>query len=444
MRPELAGLQDSRQAPQDGSGRTLAAWLAYLEHLHSKSIDLGLERVRAVLERMPEAPPVPVITVGGTNGKGSTTAFLEAILHSAGYHTGCYTSPHLLRYNERIRVDRKVASDEAIIAAFEAVERARADTPLTYFEFGTLAALHHFRARAVDVLILEVGLGGRLDAVNVIDADCAVVTSVALDHMEFLGPDRESIAREKAGIFRAGRPAVFGEGDVPDSLRQHAQALGAGLLVAGQDFRHQSNPSQWSFHGPRGSLHALPYPALRGAYQLDNAACALMALSCLQAQLPVALQHVRDGLVSVDLPARLQVLPGQPAVILDVAHNPHAASALARSLARMSGYKRTLLVCGMLEDKDIPGVTSLFADFADAWYLTDLPPPRGASAASIERHLPACPRQPEIRCFDAPGAALRAALADAAPEDRIVAFGSFLTVASVMEALGRTGGAWES
>ncbi|MDE3011290.1 MAG: bifunctional tetrahydrofolate synthase/dihydrofolate synthase, partial [Pseudomonadota bacterium] len=318
--------------------RDLAGWLAYLEHLHSKPIDLGLERVRAVLERLPARRPVPVITVGGTNGKGSTTAFLEAILVAAGYRTGCYTSPHLLRYNERIRIDRRPASDADIVASFEAVECVRGDTPLTYFEFGTLAALHHFDQAQVDVLVLEVGLGGRLDAVNVVEPDCAVVTSVALDHMEFLGPDRESIAREKAGIFRAGRPAVFGEADVPASLAAHATDIGALLHVAGREFSHRSGGSQWHFQGPRGQQYSLPYPALRGAYQLDNACCALTALALLQDRLPVAQQHVREGLVGVTLPGRLQVLPGRPAVILDVAHNPHAAAALARSLERMGGY----------------------------------------------------------------------------------------------------------
>jgi dihydrofolate synthase/folylpolyglutamate synthase len=423
--------------------RDLAGWLAYLERLHSKSIDLGLDRVRAVLERMPPQRRVPVVTVGGTNGKGSTTAFLEAILHAAGYRTACYTSPHLLRYNERIRVGRQVATDRAIVDAFQAVELARGEVPLTYFEFGTLAALYLFDRAQVDVLILEVGLGGRLDAVNVIDADCAVVTSVALDHMEFLGPDRESIAREKAGIFRPGCPAIYGEPDVPASLLEHAARTGARLLLAGRDFRHQSTALQWTFHGPAGDQHALPYPALRGAYQLDNAACALAALGCLQEQLPVAQQHVRAGLLGVDLPARLQVLPGRPTVILDVAHNPHAATALARSLARMAGSRATRLVLGMLHDKDIAGVTALFAQLADAWYLADLPPPRGASAAEIEGQLPALRRAGPVRRFPDPGAAVRAALEDAGPDDRVVAFGSFLTVAAVMQALGRTEPAWE-
>ncbi len=433
--PEVPSRQQGEEGAQ-GHPRDLAGWLAYLEQLHSKPIDLGLERVRAVLDRLAPRRAVPVITIGGTNGKGSTTAYLEAILQAAGYRTGCYTSPHLLRYNERIRVAGRPASDDDIIAAFEQVEAVRGDTPLTYFEFGTLAALQHFEGCAVDVLLLEVGLGGRLDAVNVLDADCAIVTSVALDHMEFLGPDRESIAGEKAGIFRAGRPAVFGETDVPRRLQQHAEQLGVLLHTAGRDFRHESTPSQWNFHGPAGSLYALPYPALRGAYQLDNAACALAALALLQTMLPVALQHVRDGLVRVSLPGRLQVLPGRPVVILDVAHNPHAAGALSRSLARMSGFRQTRLVLGMLHDKDIAGVVSLFGGLADAWYLSDLPPPRGAGAAEIAALLPG--DAVVANHFREPGEALRAALADAQEDDRIVVFGSFLTVASAMQALGRT------
>lgn len=398
--------------------------------------------MRAVLERLPARRQVPVITVGGTNGKGSTTAYLEAILVAAGYRTGCYTSPHLLRYNERIRIDCRPASDAAIVASFEAVESVRGDTPLTYFEFGTLAALHHFDQAQVDVLVLEVGLGGRLDAVNVVEPDCAVVTSVALDHMEFLGPDRESIAREKAGIFRAGRPAVFGEADVPVSLAAHAAAIGALLHVAGREFSHRSGGSQWHFHGPRGQLYSLPYPALRGAYQLDNACCALAALALLQDRLPVAQQHVREGLVGVRLPGRLQVLPGRPAVILDVAHNPHAAAALARSLERMGGYRRTLLVLGMLQDKDLAGVASLFRGIADHWYLADLPPPRGARAVELAAALGE--GSAPFECFADPAQAMAAALDSAGESDRVVALGSFLTVAAVMVALQRTEPAWGS
>jgi len=418
----------------------VADWLSYFEGLHAKAIDLGLDRVIEVLHRLPPAKKIPVITVGGTNGKGSTTAYLEAILHAAGYKTGCYTSPHLLRYNERIRINRKPASDEEIVQSFVAVETARAQTSLTYFEFGTLAALHHFSRCEVDVLILEVGMGGRLDAVNVIDSDCAIVTSVALDHMEFLGPDRESIAQEKAGIFRAGRVAIFGEKEVPVSLKAYADSVGAKLWVNGETFHHQSSASQWDFIGPGNTLFSLPYPALRGAYQLDNASCALAALTALQDRLPVSMQHIRQGFVSVDLPGRLQVLPGRPAIILDVAHNPHAASALARSLERMPGFKTTRIVLGMLRDKDIPGVTQLFRGLVGAWYICDLPAPRGSSASELASQIDVgdAENPPSIQLFSNPGQALQAAQEDADPDDRIIVFGSFLTVASAMESLGRT------
>jgi len=428
-------------APASLSPRSgvLTDWLSYLEGLHAKAIDLGLDRVVEVLKRLPVAKKVPIITVGGTNGKGSTTAYLEAILHAAGYKTGCYTSPHLLRYNERIRINRKPASDSEIVNAFAAVEQARQQTSLTYFEFGTLAALHHFAECEVDVLILEVGMGGRLDAVNAVDSDCAIVTSVALDHMEFLGPDRESIALEKAGIFRAGCVAIFGETDVPLSLRNYAQTIGAHLRIAGQDFQHHSTPSQWNFVSPEGTLFALPYPALRGAYQLDNASCALAALTALQQVLPVSMQHIRQGFVSVDLPGRLQVLPGKPAIILDVAHNPHAAGALVRSLERMSGFKTTRVVIGMLRDKDVLGVTQLFSGLVGAWYVADLPAPRGASASELVSHIHLGDSKlaPTVKMFSSPAMALQAAQMDADPDDRIVVVGSFLTVASAMESLGR-------
>ena len=429
----------SSASPFPTSG-VVADWLSYLEGLHAKAIDMGLDRVVEVLHRLPHAKKIPVITVGGTNGKGSTTAYLEAILHAAGYKTACYTSPHLLRYNERIRINRKPASDAEIVESFLAVEAARQQTSLTYFEFGTLAALHHFSRSEVDVLILEVGMGGRLDAVNVMDSDCAIVTSVALDHMEFLGPDRESIALEKAGIFRSGCVAVFGEQDVPESHGEYAQKLGAKLWVAGKAFHHHSSPSQWDFVGPDGTLFALPYPALRGAYQLDNASCALAALMALQDLLPVSMQHIRQGFVSVDLPGRLQVLPGRPAIILDVAHNPHAAEALARSLERMAGFKTTRIVLGMLRDKDVRGVTQFFSGLAGAWYICDLPAPRGASAEEVAKQIDwADPNSaPTLQLFSNPAQALQAAQHDADPDDRIVVVGSFLTVASALGSLGRT------
>jgi dihydrofolate synthase / folylpolyglutamate synthase len=436
---KFKGLHILPSASRSPSSGVVADWLNYLEGLHAKAIDLGLDRVIEVLSRLPYTKKVPVITVGGTNGKGSTTAYLEAILHAAGYKTGCYTSPHLLRYNERIRINRKPATDAEIVASFERVEAARQHTSLTYFEFGTIAALHLFAQSELDVLILEVGMGGRLDAVNAVDSDCAIVTSVALDHMEFLGPDRESIALEKAGIYRSDCVAIFGETDVPHSLRHYADSLGAHLWIAGETFQHQSSPSQWNFKGPAGTIFALPYPALRGAYQLDNASCALAALTALQEELPVSMQHIRQGFVSVDLPGRLQVLPGRPTVILDVAHNPHAAAALARSLQGMAGFKTTRIVLGMLRDKDVEGVTQLFSGLVGAWYLCDLPAPRGATAQDLasQMDLDRLSASPSMKMFSTPELALQAALNEADLDDRIVVLGSFLTVASAMQTLGK-------
>lgn len=415
------------------ASRDLKAWLQYLEGIHSKTIDLGLSRVKAVLERLPPMPEVPVITVGGTNGKGSTTAYLESILTQAGYRVGAYTSPHLLTYHERIRISRQKARDEEIVRAFEAVEAARGEIPLTYFEFGTLAAFWHFQRAKVDVMVLEVGMGGRLDAVNVIDSDCAIVTSVDLDHMEFLGPDRETIAHEKAGIYRPNAVAIFGETSVPRTLKAHAEAIGATLWVAGETFRHTQNGTQWTLETPLGTVNSLPYPALRGSYQLDNAACALAALLVLKARLPVSIQHMREGLVHINLAGRLQILPGEPTLILDVAHNPHAARALSSSLLHMKGYEKTYVVLGMLQDKDVAGVTACFQAWVSHWFVTGLPGPRGSSGSAIAAEMPACPST----VCQSPEAALQEALQKAGPKDRIVVMGSFLTVASVLAALGR-------
>ena len=307
--------------------RSLGDWLAFIEQQHPQPIALGLERVAEVWARMAIRVPRPLITVGGTNGKGSTCAMLESILAASGRRTGLYTSPHLLRYNERVRIAGAEASDDALRLGFEAVEQARNGVPLTYFEFGTLAALHAFSRADLEALILEVGLGGRLDAVNVVDADCAVLTSVGIDHVDYLGPDRESIGREKSGIFRPYRPAVIAEPDPPRSV---LGAVGNKLLF-GKDFGYQQQENQWNYWGPRGRRPGLAHPALRGAIQLRNAAAALCTLDALE--LPIAMQEVRRGLAEVTLPGRFQVLPGRPQVLLDVAHNVEAARNLAENLA---------------------------------------------------------------------------------------------------------------
>lgn len=425
------------------SRRTLGDWLAYLESLHPKAIELGLERVRTVKQRLGLNPAFPLITVGGTNGKGSTCALLEAMLSAAGYRVGCYTSPHLLTYNERVRIARDPAADQALCRAFEAVEGARGEISLTYFEFGTLAAMWLFMEAGVDVAVLEVGLGGRLDAVNVFDADVAVVTSVDIDHTEYLGSTREAIGHEKAGIYRGGRPAICADADPPATLVDHARAIGADLRLIGRDFGGEAQTGQWRFWstGPDHAARrdALPYPALVGAYQLNNAAAALAALGALGARLPMSQAEVRRGLHEVALPGRFQVLPGRPLRVLDVAHNPHAARALAANLARQPGGGRTLAVLAMLGDKDMAGVVRAVGDQVASWFLAGLPPPRGASASMLRDALVQAGVRGEVSLFDDVPAAYRAACLAAAQDDRILIFGSFYTVAAVLAELQRAG-----
>jgi dihydrofolate synthase/folylpolyglutamate synthase len=401
---------------------TLAQWLAFIERQHPKSIALGLERVSAVWQRMKVELDCPAITVAGTNGKGSVCAMLESMLRAGGYRTGLYTSPHLERYNERVRIGGVEAGDEALAASFDAVEAARGDVPLTYFEFGTLAALWFFAREGIEAAVLEVGLGGRLDAVNLIDTDCAVLTSVGIDHVDYLGPDRESIGREKAGIFRAGRPAVIAE---PVPPRAVLEAPGVHYLL-GRDFGYVDERSQWTYWGPAGKRAGLAHPALRGAVQLRNAAAAMCALDCLRERLPLGMQEVRRGLAEVTLPGRFQVLPGRPQVILDVAHNPQAAAVLADNLAAAGYAPETIAVCGMLRDKDIAGVLGALAPRVTRWHLATLAGPRAASGEELARHV-----HGEHECFATPAAAFAAALKRAHEDDKIVVFGSFLTVGEV-------------
>ena len=420
---------------------TLSEWLAYLETLHPKAIAMGLDRVSAVFARLGVALTCPVITVGGTNGKGSTCALLECMLRAGGYRVGAYTSPHLLRYNERVRIDATDATDDALLEAFAAVESVRLTTPLTYFEFGTLAALCLLARAELDVAVLEVGLGGRLDAVNVIDADVAIVTTVAIDHVDYLGTTREDIGREKAGIFRPGAFAICADRRPPTTLLAQASAIGARLLRIGIDYDFTAHDGQWSYRGPGGTRHGLPAPALRGAYQLANAATALAAIDVLRDRLAVSMGAVREGLVSVELPGRLQVLPGRPVIVLDVAHNPQAAAALADSLASMGFHPRTWAVFGIMADKDIDSVIAALLPRVDRWYIASLPPPRGASALDLRLRLEAAGVAPaDIRDFADPASAYRAAREAVAEADRIIVFGSFLTVAAALALTDRHAG----
>ena len=420
--------------------RTLDDWLAYVSAQHPATVALGLDRVRAVAVRMglPHVAPAKAgaqfiaITVGGTNGKGSTCAFLERILVEAGYKVGLYTSPHLLRYNERVRLSGEEADDAVLARAFERVEAARGATPLTYFEFGTLAALHVFAEAGVEAAILEVGLGGRLDAVNIVDADVAAVVSVDLDHQSYLGNDRESIGFEKAGIFRTGRPAIFGDDDPPGRLVGHAQAIGADLMLLGRDFRYEAHERQWDFIGRKRPRRALPMPALRGRWQLKNASVALAALDEVADRLPVSLGEVKRGLTLVRLSGRLQALPGRPSVVLDVAHNPHAARALAQGLGEMGYYEATLAVFAMLADKDIAGVVDAMRGRIDRWFVSAADAARAAPAEAVAKVLAERGLASATRTFATVAAALAAARREAGPNDRIVVFGSFHTVAEAL------------
>ncbi len=407
---------------------TLDDWLRWQESLHPSEIELGLDRVRTVLTRLGlECPDFTVVTVAGTNGKGSSVAMLESILHAAGYHVGTFTSPHLLRYNERIRIGGEPVTDAALCAAFARIDSARGDVSLTYFEFGTLAAIDCLQQRGVEIAVLEVGLGGRLDAVNVLDADVALITPVDVDHVAWLGSDRETIGVEKAGVMRTGRPVVVSDPQPPQSVLQHADELGAPLALAGRDYRYEVQDVQWRWVAGGQSRNALPLPALRGDVQLANAAGVLMVLAWLGERFPVSQQAVRSGLLAVRLPGRFQVLPGRPMQILDVAHNPHSARALAQTLAGQPCSGRTLAVLGMLDDKDITATVASLRTVVDDWYLASQDAPRGASAIRLREALDGVGQ-----CFDNVTAARAAALAAADENDRVVIFGSFYTVAAVL------------
>ncbi len=419
---------------------TLDAWLARCERLHAKDIDLSLERVREVKQRLGLQFSAPVIVVAGTNGKGSTCAMLEAIALAAGYRVGAYIKPHLVHFEERCRIGGRSVSAQSLLEHFEAVEIARGEWALTSFEFTTLAIMRLLSRALLDVVILEVGLGGRFDAVNAVDADCSVITSIDIDHSEFLGHTREAIGFEKAGVMRAGKPAIVSDPLPPHSVIAHAQTLGADLRCIGRDFNYRGSEHQWSWEGGSQRYAGLAYPALRGANQLLNASGALAALEALRDALPVSAQAVRTGLAQVELPGRFQIVAGRPTLVLDVAHNPHAVAALAHNLERMGFHPRTHAVFGAMRDKDIGSIVQRIAPLVDAWYLTDLATPRAARANELEQAIRAtavAPQRPErtvvCSCHEDPAQALAAALGGADPADRIVVFGSFYTVGGVLK-----------
>ena len=416
---------------------SLDSWLAHCERLHPKNIDMGLDRVRVVAERLNLHFDGPVITVAGTNGKGSTCAMLEACLLQAGYRTGVYTSPHLVHFQERCRIHGETVQPDALLPHFARVEAARVqdgEVSLTYFEFTTLAILSLMSASQLEVAILEVGLGGRLDAVNVIDADCSVITSIDLDHMEFLGNDRETIGREKAGIMRTGRPVIVSDPVPPQSVLDHALEMGADLWQFGKDFNFTGDKQQWGWAGRGRRYSGLAYPALRGANQLVNASGVLAALEALRTRIPVTAQAIRNGLAMVELPGRFQIVPGQPALVLDVAHNPHAVAALTANLDAMGFYPTTHAVFGAMADKDLAPMLARLGPLVDRWYFCDLPTPRAATAEQLQAQWQATQTRKDVKASTHanPQAALQAAVAAADPTDRIVVFGSFFTVGGVL------------
>lgn len=405
--------------------------------MHPTEIDLSLERVVEVRARLGLDFQVPVITVAGTNGKGSTCAMLEAIALQAGYRVGLYAKPHLVHFEERCRIDGRMVDAAELLPHFEAVETARGEITLSIFEFTTLAIARALSQAPVDLVILEVGLGGRFDAVNAFDTDCAIVTSIDLDHMEFLGPDRESIGREKAGIMRRGKPAIVSDPVAPKSVIEEAERIGADLWLLGHDFSIGGDRQQWNWAGRERRYNGLAYPALRGANQLLNAAGVLAAFEALRAVLPITAQAVRNGFALVELPGRFQIVAGQPTLVLDVAHNPHSVAALAQNLDQMGFYPRTHAVFGAMRDKDVAAILGRMAPLVDHWHFTDLPLPRAARAAELVASHAALgakgPGPVTVRAHASPADALASALGEADPADRIVVFGSFYTVGGVLK-----------
>ncbi|HEX2667621.1 MAG TPA: bifunctional tetrahydrofolate synthase/dihydrofolate synthase [Gammaproteobacteria bacterium] len=413
--------------------RTLPEWLAWQEQLHPDVIDLGLHRVRHVLAALKlDRPAYPILTVGGTNGKGSCVSFAEAMLMAAGRKTGAYVSPHLLRYNERVRVDGDDVTDEEFCESFARIDAVRGDLKVTYFEFGTLAAIDIFARRGVEAAVLEVGLGGRLDAVNALDPDAALVSSIGLDHQDWLGPDRESIGREKAGIFRAGKPAVCGDREPPASLRDYATTLHADLRLIGRDFEHHPAGEGWTWRGREGSYTGLPAPALPGHIQYDNAASVIAALQASE-RLRVPEVAIRRGLTEARIPARFQRVSGPVETVFDVSHNPDAARVLSENLLAAPAQGRSFAVVGMFKDKAAEEVARALAGRFQRWYLGGLEGPRGQSAAALAARVHAALPEAELGQFPSVPAAYAAAMGEARPGDRVVVFGSFQTVAAVLK-----------
>ena len=417
--------------------QTLEQWLDWQSGLHPSEIELGLERVAGVWRKLcPEGLACQVITVAGTNGKGSCVAMLESLYRQAGYRVGAYTSPHLMRYNERIRLDGAEVDDERLCHIFEEIDQARGEVTLTYFEFATLAALSLFSRDRLDLVLLEVGLGGRLDAVNIVDADLALITTIDIDHAEWLGDTREAIGREKAGIMRPDRPVVLADPEMPDSVLEHAKGVGARVLLAGRDYSYTTKGDHWQWSGSSAELKRLPMPGISGAGHLQNAAAVVMATDCLSAELPVSDRDLATGLGAVRLRGRMQWLPGRPELLLEVAHNRQAVAGLLESLQRKAPEKRVLAVCGLLNDKDAGAIGELLAQRIDQWHLMDLPGSRGRRAQDLARTLTLAGVTGSTHAWSDFPTAYQAARQAAQAEDLILIFGSFLVVGEAMHYLG--------
>ena len=418
---------------------TLSEWLEWQEGLHPSSIELGLERVATVFKRLhPQLPSTPIITVAGTNGKGSSVALLESIYQSAGYETGVYTSPHLIHYNERIHLNGIEILDDEICQAFERIDQARLEAPeisLTYFEFGTLAALDIFYRAKPDVMILEVGLGGRFDAVNILDADVALITSIGIDHTDWLGHDRETIAKEKAGIMRKGKPVVFSSPDMPKSIEISANEVGAKLYQRNKDFDWTNGMvyASWDWKSNKQQRTALPHSNLRGNHQLDNAAGVLMAVECLSDRLSVNQKQIKSALLSVSVPGRFQCVFGNPMHILDVAHNEASMICLAEILKSQVCGGNNVAVLGMLNDKEHAKALSVMLPEITKWYIADLNVPRGAKSAHLADILKDLDENTDVRCFESVKEAIAKADSEAEEGDRVIIFGSFYTVEFAMQ-----------
>ena len=420
--------------------QTLADWLAWQQILHPAEMAFGLARAREVLRNLGWIrPKFPLLSVGGTNGKGSIVAYLEAIFSQAGYRVGAYTSPHLVRYNERIRLNGQAVSDHTLIEAFAEIEDARDDTPLTYFEFATMAAMSICRSQSVDIAIFEVGLGGRLDAVNLFDADVAILGTIDIDHVDYLGDNRDAIGREKAGIMRADRPVVLGERTPPASIFEMAETLKAPVFQIGEDFGARVDQREWAWWGPSEERVTLPLLSMPGAFQYDNASTALMALEL--TPLPIDSHAYYQGLKHAAVRGRFQILPpvdGRPVIIFDVGHNQQAIREIARSLSTQHSTGRTLAVVGMLSDKQHQQSLRPLIEKIDAWFLADLPGPRANRAAVLAAALEACTITAERYCHTNVLDAYHHALEKAREGDRLLVFGSFMIVGAVMEYLGIT------